>query len=137
MPLQLGDVSTARPQLVTWNPSVYDEAQEARQRIAQLQADGFVVDHEEDGEVRLRPPSRHPNQVVMRILSQNGDDRLVWDRTVKEQVKEAAKKFHDLLSKGYQAFVAKIDGRKGHKIDMFDHRLEEIIMVPAAKVFPG
>ncbi len=137
MSLRLGDSTTARPQLVTWDPGQYGEVEDARKRIADLEADGFSVDGEVDGEVRLTPPGRRPNESLMRILSQNGDDRLVWDRLVGDEVRDALKKFNELIAKGYRAYAATVDGKKGHRIDMFNHILEEIIMVPVGHVFPG
>ncbi len=127
MPLNLGGVETLRPQVITWNPDAYDEAADARQQIADLKKQGFTVRNEEDGEVILQPPQRDPNQGCFRILSQNGDDRIVWDRRNKKEVKEAFKVFKEFIEKGYTAYVVRSDGSRGHKITDFDYALEEII----------
>ena len=86
MPLQLGGTDTARPQTVTWNPDIYQEVKEAIARIKELEKQGFIAEGPSDGwqigEVRLRPPDRDPNIGCFRILSDNGDDRVIWDRRI-------------------------------------------------------
>jgi hypothetical protein len=135
MPLQLGGVETMRPQVVTWDPNSYDQVMEAHKRISSLIDKGFELDNGADGEARLTPPKKDPHIGVFRILNQNGDDRVIWDRREPSEVKEAYKKFKELLTKGYVAYAATSDGRKGHKITEFDPGLEEIILVPHTK--PG
>lgn len=137
MPLQLGDVSTERAQLVTWDPEVPAEADESKQRITELVCQGFRLLSLQNGEAHLIPPARDPHQGMMRILSQNGDDRLVWDRRNPDEVREAAQKYAELVEDGYTAYVATSDGSRGHRIDMFDPALEEVVMVPSRKLIPG
>jgi hypothetical protein len=128
MPLQLGGVETARRQVVPWNPEIPAECNDAKARVAELRNQGFLVIKEEDGEVTLDPPERADDQGLFRILSQNGDDRVIWDRRDKNQVKEAFLKFKELMKKGYTAYVTKRDGSRGHRITEFDPGLEEIIL---------
>ena len=135
MPLQLGGVETLRPQVISWDPTFYDQLVEAQKEITKLKDQGFTIDYEEDGEARLIPPEKNPNHGVFRILSQNGDDRIVWDRRIKDQVKEAFKKFKELIKRGYTAYAATSTGNRGHKITEFDPSLEEIILVP--RTVPG
>ena len=135
MPLQLGDVSTDRPHVITYDPAVHAQVQEALQRRVSLEAQGYRVSREEPGELVLDPPAANPNHGVFRILSQNGDDRIVWDRTDPSQVREAFAKFKELLAKGYTAFATLATGKKGHKITEFDPGLQEILMIPST--IPG
>ena len=135
MPLQMGGIETSRAQRVLWDASNPDESLEASDRIESLIKKGFTIQHFIDGEARLVPPPMKPNESCMRILSQNGDDRVVWDRTAKDQVKEAFKKFTELVKKGYTAYAANTNGTKGHKITDFDPGLQEIILIP--KTIPG
>lgn len=128
MPLNLGGVETARPQTVTWDPYLYDQLTEARKRIDSLTKQGFILEYEEEGEARLLPPDRDPNIGCFRILSDNGDDRVIWDRRIPKQVKEAFKKFKELMKKGYSAYATTSDGSRGHKITEFDPSLEEIVL---------
>ncbi len=128
MTLQLGGVETKRPQVVVWNPDVQEEGADARTRISNLKRCGFSVRCKERGEVTLDPPIRGENIGLFRILSDNGDDRVVWDRRIKEQVKEAFAKFRALLKKGYTAYAVHRDGSRGHKITEFDPGLQEIIL---------
>lgn len=134
MPLQLGGLETTRPQVVTWDPEVNDQVTEARQRVASLIAQGYQKRKDEDGEVVLDPPPKGDNINVFRVLSQNGDDRIVWDRTDPLQVKEAFRKFKELLKKGYTAFTVLANGKRGHKITEFDPGLMEILMAKGTEV---
>jgi hypothetical protein len=138
MPLRLGGVETARPQLVCWDPASYAEQVEARQRVAELERSGFTVESvDHDGEIRMAPPQRDPNHGCMRILSQNGDDRLVWDRRNAGEVREASQKFRDLMAEGHTAYAVRANGSRGHRVDDFDPGLEEIVMVPTKRMMPG
>lgn len=130
MPLQLGGIETERPQVITWDPSVGDQVMEADSRVADLVTQGYKVRKTNGCSVTLDPPPLDPNIGVFRILSQNGDDRVVWDRTIPAQVKDAYKKFKELMKKGYTAYATLASGKKGHKITEFDPGLQEILLVP-------
>lgn len=71
MPLVLGGIETERPQLITYDPTVAAEVQEALERRTRLERAGFRVHSEVDGEVLLEPPPRHPNFGCFRIISDN------------------------------------------------------------------
>lgn len=130
MPLVLGGVETARPQTIVWDNVIPAEVVEAQQRISELKTQGFVLRTMEEGEAVLDPPPKDPNIGVFRILSDKGDERLVWDRRSGPEVKDAYKKFGELLKKGYTAYAVDMAGDRGHKITEFDPALEEIILVP-------
>jgi hypothetical protein len=127
MPLQLGGVETARPQIIAYDPKVAAEVKDAVARREKLLRQGFRLKEETEGEIRLEPPPTGPTINVIRILSQDGDERLVWDRLDPKQVKEAFLKFKELLKKGYSAFCILASGKRGHKITEFDPSLEEIL----------
>lgn len=137
MPLSLGGIETERPQVVVWDPESSAEKYDAMTRMNELKSKGFkmVSTNFKEGSAHFVPPPRDPNIGCMRILSQNGDDRVIWDRTEKAQVKEAFTKFRDMMKKGYTAYAANADGKRGHKITEFDPGLQEIILVP--KTVPG
>lgn len=150
MPLQLGGHETERPRVLTWDPEVPTQVEEAVKTRHELELQGFqprgLKPYQtwlDKGELVLDPPPKPANQNVMRILSQNGDDRVVWDRTCPDQVKEAFKKFKELLKKGYTAFVVLASGERGHKISEFDPGLQEILLqegtelVMVPKTVPG
>jgi len=67
---------------------------------------------------------------TMKILSQSGDDRIVWDSEDGREAKEAKKKFVELLEKGYKAYSVDLNGQKNRRITEFDVEAEEILMVP-------
>lgn len=131
MPLQLGGAETDRPHLITWDPAIVKEVNDALAHQQRLEAQGYRTTRQREGEVVLEPPPRGPNIGCFRILSQNGDDRLVWDRTIPKQVKDAFRKFKELIQKGYTAYATRRDGSKGHKITDFDPGLQEILFVPS------
>ena len=131
MPLQFGDASTDRNQMIVFDHTVADQVADAVRRKDALVHAGYVVRSERPGEIALDAPARDPHMGVFRVLSDNGDDRIVWDRRDPKQVKEAFKKFKDFLKKGYTAFVTLASGKPGHKIEDFDPGLEEIVLVPS------
>ena len=135
MPLKLGGIETERPQTITWDVNDENQIEDSIFRLNNLVKQGFTIIHSCPGEIRLFPPKKDPDIGVFRILSQNGDDRLIWDRTKKQQIKEAYAKFNELIQKGYKAYATLSDGKRGHSIDSFDPFLEEILFVPA--VVPG
>lgn len=141
MPLNLG-IETERPQLITYDPAIAAEVKDALARRASLVAQGFVAKKEEPGAIHLEPPPLGTDVLLFRVLSPNGDDRIVWDRTKPDQVKEAFVKFKEFIAKGFTAFAVMASGKKGHKISEFDPSLQEILltvkeilMVPAT--MPG
>jgi len=143
MPLQLSaDASTDRPQRVLWDPANEDEAADARRRKAMLLAQGFILKMEAAGEALLEPPPTEEHVRILRILSKNGDDRVVWDRRNADQVREAFAKFKELLQAGYTAFTVLAGGERGHKLTEFDPGLEEIFfaakeVVAIPRTMPG
>ena len=134
MPLQLGGPETERPQTVTFDPDNAAQVQEAVARRKLLEARGFQLAEKRPGEFRLNPPPRGPNIGVFRVISQNGDDRICWDRTNAAQVKEAYARFKEFLEKGYTAY-ALVAGKRSHKLTEFNPALEEVLFVPGTR--PG
>lgn len=130
--LMLNTPETDRPKRFCYDPDVPEDLEALKPKVEALKAQGFRFSAEESGwgEMVLYPPEKDPNQGFMRVLSEEGDSRVVWDRRVVAEVKEAFVKFKELLGKGYTACVARSDGSKGSKLDDFDPLLEEIIMVP-------
>jgi len=137
MPLIMGGVETERANLIVFDTEVQEQVDEAAAKVAELIGKGFTLDDSRScpGEVHLIPPKKNPSMGFMRVLTKNGDDRIVWNRDYPDQIKDAYKMFKDLLAKGYTAFVAMANGEKGHTIGEFDPLAEEIIMVPGT--MPG
>ncbi len=67
---------------------------------------------------------------TMRIMGSDGDTKLIWDSTKKDEVDSAKKTFKDLTGKGYKAFAVKKSGAQGEMVDEFDPDMEKIILVP-------
>lgn len=135
MPLAIGDASTERPHVIAFDPASPAETKDAEASEKNLLERGFTVEKRAYGEIVMKPPKRNPFQGIFRVLSPSGDDRIVWDRRKKNEVKEAYQTFKDFLKKGYTAYASLLNGKKGHKIEDFDPGLEEIILVPST--MPG
>lgn len=67
---------------------------------------------------------------VLKILTPNGDDRIVWDKDNGPEAMEAKDKFHELIKKGYKAFSVDQGGKRKRHIKEFDVEAEEILMIP-------
>lgn len=135
MPLQMGNISTHRDQVILFDPTNVAEKMEAENKAINLLKAGFLLGEKSEGKIEIKHPKRDSNQGLFRILSENGDDHVVWDRRDPAQVREAFAKFKDFQDKGYTAYATNSDGKKGHKLEDFDPGLEEIILIPATK--PG
>lgn len=144
MPLQLPNVSHERGQLILFDPGVPEERRDALKRFANLRRRGFVLKKSnlKSGKIELVPPPRSEHEHLFRILSENGDDHIVWDRRDPRQVREAFTKFKDFIKQGYSAYATTSDGKKSHRIDEFDPHLEEVVLsnkevVLVPKTMPG
>lgn len=144
MPLQLNTPESARDKLITWDPDNLVETNEAKEEIDRFRRLGFTVVEliQAIGECKLEAPKPSEHQLIYRVLSANGDDRLVWDRRNQKEVQEAKEKFREYVEKGYRAYMCRRDGSKGSQIDSFDALLQEVIMekgqvVMVPKTMPG
>ncbi len=134
MALQLGDASTSRPEVVVFDPDDAMQTADATAKAHALEAQGYRLRQRARGKMLYDPPARNVHCGLFRILSQNGDDRVVWDRRDPGQVREAHAKFTELMQRGYTAYAV-VRGKRSHKLDHFNPSLEEVLFVP--KSVPG
>ena len=66
----------------------------------------------------------------MRILSSEGDQKVIWDPKNKDQTEVAEMTFDKLIAKNYKAFSVKKDGEQKKEIKKFDPKAGALIMVP-------
>jgi len=59
-------------------------------------------------------------QVVFTVLGPTGDDRLCWDCSDPEQVKEALTRFDEMINKGFIAFLIDDEGNQTEQINKGD-----------------
>lgn len=131
MPLQLdADPSTELPKRVVWDPDKADDYKAAFQRVKELTDQGFTVDYTGVGEVLLSPPPFNSDQLLIRVLDDSGDSRILWNRKRQAEVEDARRRFDEYMKKGYRAYVCRSDGSKGARVETFDALLEEIIVAP-------
>ena len=66
----------------------------------------------------------------LRILSSEGDTKMMWHPNNEDEVEVAEASFNKLINKGYAAFSVKKDGEQDEQIYEFNPGLGRIIMVP-------
>jgi hypothetical protein len=138
MPLVLNPDACRRPVTLLWDPHNTQEVREAKEHMACLCAEGLVIQSlvSAQGEARLRPKKALPAScVIFRVLSENGDDVIVWDRRDLEQVQEAKVLFNEYQARGFRAYVLRADGEKGSRVDSFDALLEAVIVSKTGKAY--
>ena len=123
---------------VVWNRARMKEIDEAKKEIMMykrkgypiLTADGTPMERFNPNleEVLIKAARLH--QQVIKILTENGDDRVTWDKDNGKQAKEAKAKFLEFVKKGYKAYSVDVEGQKNRPIEEFDVDAEEILMIP-------
>jgi len=125
-------------QRIVWDRSKMKEIEQAKKMIMDYKRKGYEI-LKPDGTLmeRFSPfleevivKAQKIAKSIMKILTDKGDERLVWDRDNGREAKQAKKRFLDLLKQGYTAFSVDRDSEKNRKIKEFDVDAEEILMVP-------
>jgi hypothetical protein len=63
-------------------------------------------------------------------MNEDGDKRIMWDSSNRNETSEAEKVFDEYKAKGYMAYRTDKHGQRGEIIDTFDVKAERIIMQP-------
>ncbi len=125
-------------QRVIWNKGNMKEIEQAKKIIMGYKRKGYEI-RKSDGTLmeKFSPileevivKAQKVAKSVMKILTEKGDERIVWDRENGREAKQAKTKFLELLKKGYTAFSVDQVSEKNKKITEFDIDAEEIMMVP-------
>jgi carbamoylphosphate synthase large subunit len=125
-------------QRVVWDRTRMKEVEEAKQFILKYKRKGHKIE-KTDGTImeRFNPAleeviikAERFARGVMKILSDKGDERLVWDMDNGPEAMQAKKRFNELLKKGHKAYSVDHKGKKNRRIEEFDVEAEEILMVP-------
>ena len=116
---------------IIWDPTISADVLEAQEKVEGLREQGFtpIADQCFNGQMVMAPPPRDDDLFLMRVLDDNGDTRLVWNRRDQREVEEARKKFDEYRDKGYKAYLCRSDGSKGRRVETFDAMLEELILL--------
>ena len=127
--------------LVSWNPINSKERDEAKAKyqkarsegrkimtVSRLEIDAFAK-VSTDGEFLIAPTTLNAGEWTLRIHDETGDRRLIWQSEDPDQVKEAATKFNEYMSKGWKAYAydPTKPKDKGRRIYGFDGEREEIV----------
>ena len=123
---------------IVWDATRLKEIDEAKSIVREYRTAGHVITKADGTPLDRFIPSleeviikaQRITKSVMKILSDKGDERLVWDKENGREAKEAKAKFEELLKKNYLAFSVDSKGQKNRKISEFDIDSEEILMVP-------
>lgn len=128
MPLELHDASFEMPKRICWDIHSEVEREEAKRKIRELSDEGYRISDIEVGEIVCVPPERDEDSVLVRVVDESGDSRLIWNRHILAEIKEAKKRFLDYIAKGYRAYVCRSDGKRGARLESFDELMEEILL---------
>ena len=123
---------------IVWDPMRLREVDEAKSIIMGFLRQGYEILLGNGQRMeRFRPElqevvvkAQKTGMHTMKILSETGDDRIVWDKENGNQAKEAKAKFNELIKKDYKAYSVDSHGKKHAKISEFDLDAEEILMIP-------
>ena len=64
----------------------------------------------------------------MHVMNKTGHTTVTWDRNNQAEIASALSSFESLTGQGYRAF--RMDGERGHRMDIFDPAAEKVVMVP-------
>jgi hypothetical protein len=67
----------------------------------------------------------------LHVMDETGDTKLIWDKSNRDEVKNAEETFDRLKKKGFIAYSVDKEGGKGKVISAFDADAQKIIMSPA------
>jgi len=124
---------------IVWDKCRLLEIDEAKKRYREFKKEGYVTTLEDKTTVidRFNPTlevivilAKKITRNVIKILTEKGDDRIVWDKENGPEAKQAKNKFNELIDKGYKAYSVNKNSKKNRKISEFDIDAEEILMIP-------
>lgn len=123
---------------IIWDSKSLKQIDQAKKIIMEYKKAGYMI-LKANGEIMERW-SPHLEEVIiktkrifghiLKILTEKGDDRIIWDKENGSQAKEAKGRFTKLIGQGYMAFSVDNKGKKNRRIYEFDVDAEEILMVP-------
>ena len=124
---------------IVWSPLKLKEIDEAKSIYFQfkrlghqiLKTNGDVVERFEPslGALIIKTIKTEVTH-IMKILSDAGDEKIVWDKNNGKQAKRAKETFEQFLAKKYTAYSTDAQGKKKKQITEFDVDAEEIIIIP-------
>lgn len=124
---------------IVWDKCKLKEIDEAKKRFLEFKRQGYKTTLEDKTTLveRFNPAletivilTEKITKSVMKILTEKGDERLVWDKERSMEAKQAKEKFNELINKEYKAYSVDKKGKKNRKIIEFDIDAEEILMIP-------
>jgi len=141
----LNTCSTERRKQLLWDPQSLDESTEMIASVQSLIDKGYTGYVDRLGGIAvLAPPPLGASKLVLRVLCDSGDKRLVWDRCSLAQIEEARRVFDKYISLGYKAYAVRMcDAATGAEVETFDELYQELVMKPGKEalmvppVIPG
>jgi hydroxymethylpyrimidine pyrophosphatase-like HAD family hydrolase len=125
-------------QRIVWNSKDKKQVEEAKKQIIGFKNHGYKIVLADGKPMQFFRPyfeevvvlAERAFTSIMKILTENGDDRLTWNKDNGLEAMDAKKKFEEWMKKGYKAFSIDNNGKKKKEIFEFDVEAEEILMVP-------
>jgi hypothetical protein len=71
---------------------------------------------------------------ILNVICETGEEKLLWNPEIPEEVAAAQKRFDECLKKGYIACKVEKDGNLGIQITKFDPKAKVIILL---SIFEG
>lgn len=123
---------------VIWDRARMKEVEEAKQTILAyrrkghpiLKSDGTSMERFNPHLEEVTIKAVRTSSGLLKILGDNGDERITWDKENGRQAIEAKDKFEEYLKKGWKAYSVDSKGKKKRQIEEFDIDAEEILMIP-------
>ena len=124
---------------IVWDKTHIKQIDQAKELFRSFKKEGYVTTLEDKKTVvkKFNPMletivvlSKKAKGHLMKILTEKGDERLVWDMDSGSEAKQAKNKFYELIKKGYKAYSVDRKGEKNRRITEFDVEAEEILMIP-------
>lgn len=123
-------------QVVEWDDSSLKQIEEAKKLYQQARREhrkittigGEIIEGFRANLLafRIESPELSDTQFSVRLVNDTGDELLIWDSKVKDEIGEAARVFAEYLEKGWKAYAVSPEGALGQRIVRFDASLEEV-----------
>lgn len=121
---------------VSWNPlnrkqvdeakKHYVEAKKQNRKIISLDGKPIEKFSPSFGGLIISSMETKPDEILVRLVNETGDERVVWNVNDPNQVKESCERFQQYLNKGWKAYAIRHDGSRGIRLFAFDAGLQEV-----------
>jgi hypothetical protein len=124
---------------IVWDSSHLKEIDQAKKKYISYRKQGYLITKDDKKTIidRFNPMfeafvviAKKVKGKKMTILTEKGDERIVWDMDNGLEAKQAKNRFVKLLKEGFKAYSVNQNGEKNRRITEFDVEAEEILLIP-------